>query len=240
MENVTVSVPVMEANRFLRDMRDLLEAHFELVNLFEKESELKKHHRAYLHVREQMEEVVKESGPRVAQIAADVAAALHGVKTAPSMGEYNDNGMNERKDSPCGECICFDCKIPCWECPQKPSCPNQDCDEDNFPFAEADAPSATGHVFSDDEIVVMDKAVFDLMVDDILTLAELMEMTTEMRCEDLALIDKYARYIPQFAAFEHNRLDVYKDAHFEAEEVMNRWDDATFDEFHVMTVDMDQ
>ena len=63
------------------------------------------------------------------------------------------------------------------------------------------------------------------MVEDLLTMAELIDMVSDMRTRDVTAIRELAKYIPGFAAFEKNRLSVYRDAAKEAEEIMDRWED---------------
>lgn len=232
MENTKISLSLPVANRLLNDVSELLDVHFELIRLFQKESELKKHHRAYLHVREQMEDMIRASTPCLARIAEDLADAYSDVKAMC--------GMADAREMPCEGCTCYDCDRMCWECSREPDCPTGQCGDKEFPFIEVDEDSPSVFPVGDGDYVCMSRSDFDLMLEDVLTLAELVEMTTEMRCEDYALNDRYARYIPQFAAFEHNRLDIYKDAHFEAEAVMNRWEDAEFGEVRAVTVEMPQ
>ena len=61
MNTINVSVPLTDVNRYFSHMNHLLKAHFELVRLIEVENKLKKHHRAYLHVR-------KKNNPKVISI----------------------------------------------------------------------------------------------------------------------------------------------------------------------------
>ena len=55
MNTINVSVPLTDVNKYFSHMNHLLKAHFELVRLIEVENKLKKHHRAYLHVRERID-----------------------------------------------------------------------------------------------------------------------------------------------------------------------------------------
>ena len=66
------------------------------------------------------------------------------------------------------------------------------------------------------------KSDYDGLIEDILTLAELVTMITEMRTADLKAIREFGKFVPAFAAFESNRLSVYKDARFEADEIIDR------------------
>ena len=140
----------------------------ELVNLICEESELKKHHRAYLHVREEIDECISA----VTEHITDTLDAL------------DDKEVTVR------------------------------CED--FPFAEAE---------DDNETVMLPKEKYDLMVEDLLTMAELIDMVSDMRTKDVRMIGELGKYVPTFAAFEKGRLSLYREAAKEAEEIMQRWDD---------------
>ena len=140
----------------------------ELVNLIREESELKKHHRAYLHVREAIDECV-------AEVMEHITDAL-------------DSFIDKEQMMHCAD----------------------------FPFAEAE---------DSDETVTLPKEKYELMVEDLLTMAELIEMVSDMRTRDIRVIGELGKYIPAFAAFEKGRLSLYREAAKEAEEIMQRWDD---------------
>ena len=87
---------------------------------------------------------------------------------------------------------------------------------EDFPFAEAEG---------NDETVTLPKEKYDLMVEDLLTMAELVDMVSDMRTKDVRVIGELGKYAPTFAAFEKGRLSLYREAAKEAEEIMQRWDD---------------
>ncbi len=60
---------------------------------------------------------------------------------------------------------------------------------------------------------------------DLLTMAELVDMVSDMRTKDVRVIGELGKYVPTFAAFEKGRLSLYREAAKEAEEIMQRWDD---------------
>lgn len=140
----------------------------ELVNLIREESELKKHHRAYLHVREEIDECIS-------------AVTEHITDTLDALADKE---------------VTVRCK--------------------DFPFAEAE---------DNDETVTLPKEKYDLMVEDLLTMAELIDMVSDMRTKDIRVIGELGKYFPTFAAFEKGRLSLYREAAKEAEEIMQRWDD---------------
>lgn len=90
---------------------------------------------------------------------------------------------------------------------------------DGYPFAVVDEDD------DEDALVVIARSDYDSLIEDILTLAELVTMVTEMRTRDLKSIKELSKFIPAFAAFERNRISVYKDARFEADEIIDRLDD---------------
>ena len=111
MKEINVSVPLTDVNRYLRHMNDLLKAHFELIRLFEVETKLKKHHRAYLHVRERIDQNIEETAPHIAEIAADIAAVM---KTG-----YAADIIETDESEDCESCACFECDGDCLSCKGK-------------------------------------------------------------------------------------------------------------------------
>lgn len=151
----------------------------DLVNLIREESELKKHHRAYLHVREAIDRCVDD-------VTEHITDTL-------------DSFIDKEQDIHCGD----------------------------FPFAEAEDST---------EAVTLPKEKYDLMVEDLLTMAELIEMVSDMRTKDVRVLGELSKYVPAFAAFEKGRLSLYREAAKDAEEIVQRWDeelddDCEFDEY---------
>ena len=66
---------------------------------------------------------------------------------------------------------------------------------------------------------------YDLMIEDLLTMAELLGMVADMRTKDVRAIQEFGKYVPAFAAFEKNRLSLYREAAKEAEDILTRWED---------------
>ena len=151
----------------------------ELVNLIRKEDELKKHHRAYLHVREAIDEKVKETRRIMTKISVDMLALPFVVDVA--------------------------------KCAQ--------CDEDT-PFADTE----------DAESVSLPKEEYDLMIDDLLTMSEIIQCVADMRTQDAKAICEFGKFVPAFAAYEKNRLSLYREAAKEAEEIFDRWADRVDEE----------
>lgn len=143
----------------------------ELVNLIHKEEELKKHHRAYLHVRAEIENRADAVMELIAGIVDELNAKEHFYHVSA---------------------------------------------EGAFPFAKAE---------DEGEAVTIPKDKYDLMIEDLLTMAELLDMVADMRTKDVHAIQEFGKYVPAFAAFEKNRLSLYREAAKEAEDILNRWED---------------
>ena len=143
----------------------------ELVNLIHKEEELKKHHRAYLHVRAEIENRADAVMEFIAGIVDELNAKEHFYHVSA---------------------------------------------EGAFPFAKAE---------DEGEAVTIPKDKYDLMIEDLLTMAELLGMVADMRTKDVRVIQEFGKYVPAFAAFEKNRLSLYREAAKEAEDILTRWED---------------
>ena len=164
-----------------RDVKEGMDGYFglinmtaELVKLIREEETLRKHHRAYLHVREDILEGCDE-----------LMKFIHS-----ELMRHSDHTHFHY--------------IP------------KDKEDDGYPFAVVDEDD------DEDALVVVAKTDYDGLIEDILTLAELVTMITEMRTADLKAIREFGKFVPAFAAFERNRLSVYKDARFEADEIIDR------------------
>ena len=201
MKEIRVSVPLTEINLYFRNMRDLLGIHAELVSLLETETALKKHHRAYLHVRERIDQLIKETAPQLEKIAEDIAEAMK-VDDPESLIEEDESG----------------CEGDCLSCPESPCYDGKE----ESPFADAE---------DDDEVVVIPKEKYDMMVEDLLTMAELIDMVSDMRTKDVRAIQEFGKLFPAYAEYEKNRLSLYREAAKEAEDIMNRWDEELDDDY---------
>ena len=93
-----------------------------------------------------------------------------------------------------------------------PKCSNSD---ENTPFTDA----------GEDETVTIPKDEYGLMIDDLLTMSEIIQCVAEMRTQDVKAIREFGKFVPAFAAFEKNRLSLYREAAKEAEDIFDRWAD---------------
>lgn len=174
MNNKMITIPYVDAIEYGENTSTLFKALWELTDLIRLESDLKKHHRAYLHVREDIEEKVKEARQIMTKVSVDM------------IGFYLNVDVSE--------------------------CSNSD---ENTPFVDA----------GEDETVSIPKDKYDLMIDDLLTMSEIIQCVADMRTQDVKAIREFGKFVPAFAAFEKNRLSLYREAAKEAEDIFDRWAD---------------
>ena len=72
MTNKMITIPYADAIEYGENTSALFKALWELTDLLRLESDLKKHHRAYLHVREDIDEKVKEARQIMTKVAVDM------------------------------------------------------------------------------------------------------------------------------------------------------------------------
>ena len=161
MNNKMITIPYADAIEYGENTSALFKALWELTDLIRLESDLKKHHRAYLHVREDIDEKVKEARQIMTKVSVDM------------IGFYFKVDVSK--------------------------CSNSD---DNTPFADA----------ADDETVSIPKGEYELMIDDLLTMSEIIQCVADMRTQDVKAIREFGKFVPAFAAFEKNRLSLYREA----------------------------
>jgi len=163
----------------------LIEMTAELVRLIREEETLRKHHRAYLHVREAILDGCNE-------LMAYINAEL----------------------TKCGEERHFR-YIPKSEY------------SDGYPFAEAEDADDD----ENEETVTISKEQYEDMIEDLLTMAELIDMVSDMRTKDTRFIQEMAKFMPAYAEYEKSRLSLYREAAKEAEAIFDRWDDELDDDY---------
>lgn len=166
-----------------RDVKEGMDSYFglicmtnELVKLIREEEMLRKHHRAYLHVREAILDGCDE-------LMATINAALAKHSEGKHFSYIPKSDYN-----------------------------------DGYPFAEAEDEE-------DEKTVTISKAQYEDMIDDLLTMAELIDMVSDMRTKDIRFIQEMAKLMPAYAEFEKSRLALYREAAKEAEAIFDRWED---------------
>ena len=87
--------------------------------------------------------------------------------------------------------------------------------------------------------VTIAKEDYETMIDDLLTMSEIIQCVADMRTQDVKAIREFGKFVPAFAAFEKNRLSLYREAAKEAEEIFDRWADEIDDLDEDFTEDED-
>lgn len=174
MNNKMITMSYADAIEYTQNTEALFAALWELTDLIRQESDLKKHHRAYLHVRENIDEKVKEARRIMIKVSVDMLELPF--------------------------------KVDVSECEESAK---------DTPFADTE----------DAETVSVSKEDYDCMIDDLLTMSEIIQAVAGMRTQDEKALRKLSEFVPDFASYEHNRLNIYREAQKEAEEIFDRWAD---------------
>ena len=178
-KNITEEIKDVPVNTTMGGVTKLLDLLFEVIDmnadliaLIREEAELKKHHRAYLHIREELEGCTDWTSTRMQGILEETRGCV--------IGLMQDVHKTFR---------------------------------------------AREHEADDDDTVTIAKEDYDTMIDDLLTMSEIIQCVADMRTQDMRAIREFDKFVPAFAAFEKNRLSLYRDAAKEAEEIFDRWAD---------------
>ena len=153
---------------------EVIDMSADLIALIREETELKKHHRAYLHVHEELEDCADEMVARMQEIFDETTDCVIGL-----MKDVHETFRVRKREA-----------------------------------AEDDA-----------DTVTIAKEDYETMIDDLLTMSEIIQCVADMRTQDVKAIREFGKFIPAFAAFEKNRLSLYREAAKEAEEIFDRWAD---------------
>ena len=153
---------------------EIIDMSADLIALIREETELKKHHRAYLHVHEELEDCADEMAARMQDIFDETTDCVIGL-----MKDVHETFRVRKQEA-----------------------------------AEDDA-----------DTVTIAKEDYETMIDDLLTMSEIIQCVADMRTQDVKAIREFGKFVPAFAAFEKNRLSLYREAAKEAEEIFDRWAD---------------
>ena len=153
---------------------EVIDMSADLIALIREETELKKHHRAYLHVHEELEDCADEMAARMQEIFDETTDCVIGL-----MKDVHETFRVRKQEA-----------------------------------AENDA-----------DTVTIAKEDYETMIDDLLTMSEIIQCVADMRAQDVKAISEFAKFVPAFASFEKNRLSLYREAAKEAEEIFDRWAD---------------
>ena len=178
-KNITEEIKDVPVNTTMGGVTKLLDLLFEVIDmnadliaLIREEAELKKHHRAYLHIREELEDCTDWTSTRMQGILEETRGCV--------IGLMQDVHKTFR---------------------------------------------AREHEADDDDTVTIAKEDYDTMIDDLLTMSEIIQCVADMRTQDMRAIREFGKFVPAFAAFEKNRMSLYREAAKEAEEIFDRWAD---------------
>jgi hypothetical protein len=200
-DKTMISVPVEDANRYLKNMNDLLDAHFTLIDLFQQEEKLKKHHRPYLHVREQIAETIEKTHPILLDIAVQLIADDADFIDCDDGNGEDVPDFEDDLECVCDSCPCGMCEVECLHCQFHPRCPDLSATEDEYSkeAMKSGLTSPTGTLRNTSTrrtlLVLMKKGDCDTLLN-ASDAGEQVRMVTEMRCEDYDFIDKYAKFSP--------------------------------------------
>ena len=167
---------------------EVIDMSADLIALIREETELKKHHRAYLHVHEELEGCADEMAARMQEIFDETADCVIGL-----MKDVHETFRVRKQEA-----------------------------------AEDDA-----------DTVTIAKEDYETMIDDLLTMSEIIQCVADMRTQDVKAIREFGKFVPAFAAFEKNRLSLYREAAKEAAEIFDRWADEIDDLDEDFTEDED-
>ena len=177
IKDVPVNTTMGGVTKLLDLLLEVIDMNADLIALIREEAELKKHHRAYLHIREELEDCTDWTSTRMQGILEETRGCIIGLM--------------------------------------------QDVHK-TFHAREQKA--------DDDDTVTIAKEDYDTMIDDLLTMSEIIQCVADMRTQDMKAIREFGKFVPAFAAFEKNRLSLYREAAKEAEEIFDRWADCVDEE----------
>ena len=172
IKDVPVNTSMGGVTKMLDLLFEVIDMNADLIALIREEAELKKHHRAYLHIREKLEDCTDWTSTRMQGILEETRGCV--------IGLMQDVHKTFR---------------------------------------------AREHEADDDDTVTIAKEDYDTMIDDLLTMSEIIQCVADMRTQDMRAIREFGKFVPAFAAFEKNRLSLYREAAKEAEEIFDRWAD---------------
>ena len=98
MNNKMITIPYADAIEYGENTSALFKALWELTDLIRLESDLKKHHRAYLHVREDIDEKAKEARQIMTKVSVDMIGFYLYRETAKEAEEIFDRWADEIDD----------------------------------------------------------------------------------------------------------------------------------------------
>lgn len=177
IKDVPVNTTMGGVTKLLDLLFEVIDMNADLIALIREEAELKKHHRAYLHIREELEDCTDRTSTRMQDILEETRGCVIGL-----MQDVHKTFRAREQET------------------------------------------------DDDDTVTIAKEDYDTMIDDLLTMSEIIQCVADMRTQDMKAIREFGKFVPAFAAFEKNRLSLYREAAKEAEEIFDRWADCVDEE----------
>ena len=98
MNNKMITIPYADAIEYGENTSALFKALWELTDLIRLESDLKKHHRAYLHVREDIDEKVKEARQIMTKVSVDMIGFYFKVDVPESINSDENTPFADAAD----------------------------------------------------------------------------------------------------------------------------------------------
>ena len=171
----TVEIPEAELANLVSCLGKLFSMHNNLIGYYEEESTLKKHHRAYLHVRDKAEQVIKND-------IAEMSNML------TSIGRFLDSGNSPLIDE-CGHHVCKVTEIPKDE-------PEVDFIDDDFEddFDDDFEDDFEGKPEVGDDKVVMSRRCLEQIQTDMIDLIDTVDDLTELYEAMLTVINKLTKF----------------------------------------------
>lgn len=196
-----IEIPAAAFTQMFFDVQLLAQMHKDLIGMYEKESALKKHHKAYLHVRDAANEMC-----RMDKQAVDLI-----------LDHYNnpDRYMNQA--------ICFHEHMiekyenPSEKCDREQHIPSEKCDEGRKQDAVRRESAEDMDAFDlPHGMVMMSTGTLGTMQDDMLALAYAVDQ----------LVDAF-NDIAEGGGYDRNKMNIITGSASDlARDVFNRWDDA--------------
>ena len=207
-----MEIPAAAFTQMFFDVQLLAKMHQDLICMYEQESVLKKHHKAYLHIRDAADEMCRADKEAVALILD------HYQNPKRYMDQANcfHNRMMEKYGEIFGKCDGED-KTPSEKCDLNAFFPSKKCDDGNANAVSAESEQKEMDAFDlPHGMVMMSTGTLGTMQDDMLALTFAVDQLVDAFCK-----------IDEGGGYDRNQMNIITGAASElARDVFNRWDDA--------------
>ena len=207
-----MEIPAAAFTQMFFDVQLLAKMHQDLICMYEQESVLKKHHKAYLHIRDAADEMCRADKEAVALILD------HYQNPKRYMDQANcfHNRMMEKYACIFGKCDGED-KTPSEKCDLNAFFPSKKCEAGNANAVSAESEQKEMDAFDlPHGMVMMSTGTLGTMQDDMLALTFAVDQLVDAFCK-----------IDEGGGYDRNQMNIITGAASElARDVFNRWDDA--------------